>query len=295
MFSTDLGVLAHGAAHTPSWHAHPDVWLLIAVMAGGYALLVTRVGPRYVAEGEPVVSRLQVISWSLGVVATWLAADWPIHDVAEGFNYSVHMVQHLTLAMVAAPLLLLGTPAWLLRVLLRPPSGLFRFVRWWSRFLPAVVMFNVVLVLTHWPALVDASLRSEPVHFLVHALVFLSALIVWMPVLSPLPEIPRLPPFGRMAFLFLQSIVPTVPASFLTFGSAPLYKFYEDVPQLWGLSTLDDQRLAGLIMKIGAGLLLWMLIATVFFRWFADEERHTAATRRWKDLDRELDRMTGVS
>jgi putative membrane protein len=201
------------------------------------------------------------------------------------------MVQHLVLSMVATPLLLLGTPGWLLRTALRPP-GLFRVVRTLARFFPALLVFNLVLVLTHWPAIVDAGLRSEPVHFLVHALIFVSALIVWLPVVSPLPEIPRLSPPGRMLFLFLQSVVPTVPASFLTFGSAPLYKFYEDVPQLWGLSTLDDQRLAGLIMKIGAGVLLWLLIAVIFFRWAADEERGHVARRSWQDLDREVTRMS---
>jgi putative membrane protein len=211
--------------------------------------------------------------------------------VAEQSLYSAHMVQHLVLSMVATPLLLLGTPGWLLRAILRPPSLAFRSVRALARFLPALVMFNVVLVLTHWPALVNASLRTGLAHFLVHALIFVSALIVWLPVVSPLPEIPRLSPPGRMAFLFLQSVVPTVPASFLTFGSAPLYRFYETVPQLWGLSTVDDQRLAGLIMKIGAGILLWMLIAVTFFRWFADEERDTAARAKWQDLDREVTRM----
>ena len=55
----------------------------------------------------------------------------------------------------------------------------------------------------------------------------MSSLIVWMPLLSPLPEVPRLQPLARMLFLFLQSVVPTVPASFLTFGDHPLYKFYE--------------------------------------------------------------------
>jgi putative membrane protein len=229
-----------------------------------------------------------VLCFALGACTMWLAADWPIHDVAEGFNYSVHMVQHLLLSMVATPLLLLGTPAWLLRGILRPPSFAFRVVRVCARFLPALLVFNVVLVLTHWPAMVDFSLRHELAHFLVHALIFVSALIVWMPVLSPLPEIPRLAPPPRMIFLFLQSIVPTIPASFLTFGSSPLYKFYESAPHLWSLSTVDDQRLAGLIMKIGAGLLLWLLIATIFFRWAADEERRSVAGRGWRELDREL-------
>ncbi|HUF84432.1 MAG TPA: cytochrome c oxidase assembly protein [Acidimicrobiia bacterium] len=285
-------MIAHGGhAHTPSWVPHPDVWLLVALLAVGYALVVWRLGPRHSAAGQRAVTPFQVTCWYLGVAAVWVAADWPIHDVAEGFNYSVHMVQHLLLSMVATPLLVLGTPAWMLRAVLRPPA-VFRLVRTLARFFPALLMFNVVLVLTHWPAVVDLSLRAALPHFLVHALIFVSALIVWLPVLSPLPEIPRLSPPGRMIFLFLQSVVPTVPASFLTFGSAPLYKFYEDVPQLWGLSTLDDQRLAGLIMKIGAGLLLWLLIAVIFFRWAADEERGHAARRSWQDLDREITRMS---
>jgi putative membrane protein len=285
-------MLGHGGhAHIPAWHTHPDVWLLIAALLAGYVIAVVRLGRRHAAPGEPAVTPFQVTCWVLGVVAVWVAADWPIHDVAEGNNYSVHMVQHLVLSMVAPPLLLLGTPPWLLRAVLRP-RWLFRLVRSLARFLPALIVFNVVLVLTHWPAIVDFSLRAELPHFLVHALIFVSAFIVWLPVVSPLPEIPRLSPPGRMIFLFLQSVVPTVPASFLTFGSAPLYKFYEDVPQLWGLSTVDDQRLAGLIMKIGAGLLLWLLIALIFFRWAADEERGSAARRGWQDLDREVTRMS---
>jgi putative membrane protein len=275
----------------PTWHPHVDVWLLVAALAAAYAVAVVRVGPRYAEPGRAAVTRLQVICFGLGIVAIWVAADWPVHDIAERYNYSIHMVQHLVLSMVAAPLLLLGTPAWMLRAILRPPSHLFRVVRFCSRFLPALIVFNLVLVFTHWPALVDFSLRSGLAHFSVHALIFVSALVVWMPVVSALPEIPRLSPLPRMLFLFAQSIVPTIPASFLTFGSTPLYRFYERVPHLWGLTTIDDQRLAGLIMKIGGGLLLWLVIAVIFFRWAGEEDRRIAARRRWQDLDRELSRM----
>jgi len=278
----------------PSWHPHVDVWVLVIALAAAYAVAVLRVGPRHAAPGRGPVTRLQVVCFGLGVAAVWVASDWPVHDIGEELNYSMHMVQHLVLSMVAAPLLLLGTPAWMLRAILRPPSTLFRTVSFLSRFLPALLVFNVVLVLTHWPAIVDASLENHALHFLVHALVFMTALLIWMPVLSPLPEIPRLSPPPRMIFLFLQSVVPTIPASFLTFGSSPLYHFYEGVPHLWGLSTLDDQRLAGLIMKLGAGLLLWMLIAVIFFRWAGEEDRRIVARRRWQDLDRELSR-TGTT
>ncbi len=279
-----------GAAQIPGWEAQPDVWLLIAALAAGYWITVVRIGPRYAVPGRPLVTRLQGTCWALGVLTTWIAADWPVHLVAEKMNYSVHMLQHLMFAMVAAPLLLLGTPGWMARWVLRPGSALFRTVRWWSRFLPALVLFNVVLVFTHWPALVNASLENGFLHFCVHTLLFVSSLIVWMPVLSPLPEIPRLAAPVRAVYLFLQSVVPTVPASFLTFGAYPLYKFYEGKQHLWGLTTLEDQQVAGLIMKIGAGMLLWALIAIFFFRWAADEERRQRPQVR-QDLQRELTRM----
>jgi len=282
--------VALGVARIPGWEAQPDVWLLVAALAVGYWIAIVRVGPKFVTPGRPVVSHLQVTCWVLGVLTTWIAADWPVHVVAEQMNYSVHMLQHLLFAMVAAPLLLLGTPAWLARWVLRPPSRLFRTVRGLSRFLPALIVFNVVLVVTHWPALVNASLESPLLHFSVHTVLFLSSFIVWMPLLSPLPEIPRLAAPLRAVYLFLQSVVPTVPASFLTFGAFPLYAFYKGKPHLWGLSTLEDQQVAGLIMKIGAGMLLWALIAVFFFRWAADEERRQRPQVR-QDLERELTRM----
>jgi putative membrane protein len=274
----------------PSWTAHPDVWLLVGLFAAGYAIAIVRLGPKWAAPGQAVVTRFQVICWSLGVLAMWIASDYPVHDIAERYNFSIHMMQHLILSMIVAPLLLLGTPAWLLRTILRP-RWLFSTVRTLSRFIPALLIFNLVLVFTHWPLVVDAALHSGVVHFAVHALLFVSSLIVWMPLVSPLPEIPRLVPVLQMVYLFAWSVVPTVPASFLTFGSSPLYKFYTHVPHLFGLSTLEDQQAAGLIMKIGAGLLLWLVIAVVFFRWASEEERANTPRHGLDDMDRELTQM----
>jgi putative membrane protein len=198
------------------------------------------------------------------------------------------MVQHLVYSILAAPLLLLGTPTWMARALLSPP-WLLRSVRWLARFFPATIIFNLVVIVTHIPGVVDASLHNGLIHFFVHLLVFTSALIVWMPLASPLPEVPRLQPLLRMLYLFLQAVVPTIPASFLTFGDHPLYRFYEHVPRLYsGVSALEDMRIAGLIMKIAAGVVLWVLIAIVFFRWYNAEEVGTSSHRVSRDLDREL-------
>ena len=272
----------------PSWAPHPDVWLLIAALAAGYAFAMRRLGPRLAPAGTQIVTRFQLTTFSAGVLALWIASDWPVHDLGEGYLFSVHMVQHTVYSIIAAPLLLMGTPTWLARWLLSP-RPLLRTVRFLARLIPATIVFNLVVIVTHTPVVVDASLRHALLHFGIHALILVSSLLVWMPLLSPLPEVPRLQPLVRMLFLFLQSVVPTVPASFLTFGDHPLYRFYETVPRLWGVSALDDMRMAGLIMKIVVGFSLWIAITIIFFRWYNAEESGTALHRRTsRDLDREL-------
>jgi putative membrane protein len=271
-----------------AWHAHPDVWLLIAVLLGGYAWALRRLGPRHTAPGQPAATAMQKACWVTGVVTLWVGADWPIHDLSERFLYSVHMTQHLLFTLVAPPLLLLGTPAWLAREILAPPR-FYRLVRSLARPFPALVIFNALLIVTHWPAFVDATLHSELLHFLAHAAIFFSALLMWCPVASPLPEMRPLTPAAQMLYLFLQSIVPTVPASFLVFADRPIYHFYEHVPRLWGLSAGEDQQIAGLIMKLGGGLLLWLLIAVLFFKWHAADEENDRQARRWRALDQEID------
>jgi putative membrane protein len=91
-----------------------------------------------------------------------------------------------------------------------------------------------------------------------------------------------------MLYLFLQSIVPTVPASFLTFGSSPLYSFYEHAPRIWALSALTDQRIAGLVMKLVGGLILWSVIAVLFFKWYLLEQRGDWDELRWRDVERDV-------
>lgn len=80
-------------------------------------------------------------------------------------------------------------------------------------------------------------------------------------------------PIVQMIFLFLQSIVPTIPAAFLTLGSKPLYKVYENLPKMFGISTIEDQQIAGSIMKIGQGLIIWGMIAVIWFTWSREEDQ----------------------
>lgn len=291
---TDVGsLLAHGPAAEASglpWRIHPEILALVALTAAAYAWALRRLGPRHAAPGEPPATSGQRWAFGLGIASLLVALEGPVHDAAEGYWYSAHMVQHLLLTFAAAPLLLMGTPAWLFRLLLRPPS-LLRAVRFLSRPLIALALFNGVIVASHWPSLVNASLDALPVHVALHLAMIGAALVMWMPVLSPILEIPRLSYPGQMFYLFLQSLVPTVPASFLTFGDHVLYSFYETAPRLYGVSAMTDQRAAGLIMKIIGGLILWVVIAVLFFRWFAVEQRDGVDVLQNRDLDHALNRV----
>ncbi|HJP65317.1 MAG TPA: cytochrome c oxidase assembly protein [Actinomycetota bacterium] len=263
----------------PPFHLHPEVGLLVAVLAGAYEWALRRVGPDHVGPGEPVATTRQRVAYFLGVATIAVAAEWPVHDLAERFLFSVHMFQHLLLSLVTPGLMLVGAPPWLLRLLLRP-RAVHAVARQVTRPFVALILFNAVIVITHWPAFVDLTLRSELFHFGAHAVLFLSALCMWWPVVSPLPEMPSLSYPARMVYLFLQSIVPTVPASFLTFGSTALYPRYATFSRIWGIDVLTDQRIAGLMMKILGGAILWGVMAVIFFRWFNQEQ----ATEGWDAL-----------
>jgi putative membrane protein len=275
---------------TIGWHPHPDVWALCLVLAGGYWAALRWWGPRHVTPGEPAATRGQVVAFSAGVLTLLVASDWPVHELAEERLLSVHMVQHLLMSLVAPPLLLAGTPGWLFRSLFRPRWAL-ASVRGLSRPLVALLLFNAFIALSHWPALVDLALRSELVHFVIHAVLVLTALLMWMPVLSPVVEIPRLRYPGQMLYLFAQSIVPTVPASFLTFADTPIYPFYGLAAPLVGMDPVTDQRVAGLVMKLVGGFILWGFIAALFFRWHRQEELGGDDEPVWQDVERHLSRL----
>ena len=268
----------------PAWHPHPSVLLVLGGIWVGYLVAVRR--HRTVA-GEPPDRRRRTTLFSVGMACLWLGADWPVHDLAEGYLYSVHMAQHLLFTLVAPPLLIAGMPAWMWRDILRP-RWLFVAFRFLTRPIVALILFNGLLLFTHWPEIVEASVRSELTHFTLHVLLFGSAIVMWWPVMSPLVELPALAPPAQMMYLFAQSLAPTIPASFLTFGHTLLYPVYGTFPRIWGISALNDQLIAGLLMKLVGGFILWGFVATIFFRWYAREERDGWDALALRHVEREL-------
>jgi putative membrane protein len=186
------------------------------------------------------------------------------------------MWEHMVFGLIAPPLLLWGTPWWLIRVLVRPIMPIVRVV---TKPIVALLIFNAMLGFIHVPDVVELMLRSELAHFVLHSLLLTAGVIMWWPVVAPLPELPQLSPPLKIGYLFLQSLVPTIPASFLTLGDSALYKIYEELPRVGGISAHTDQVLAGLSMKVIGGLIIWGFMAGIFFNWWFEEQRYDAADR----------------
>ncbi len=265
------------------YELHPEVWLLVAAIVGLGVYAARSIGPMVTAEGTPAVTRLQKWCFAAGVALLWLSADWPMHDIAEEHLYFVHMLQHLIISFIVPPLLLLAMPAWLARLLVLDDGLAQRALRVLARPLVAGVIFNALQVLAHWGAVVELSVESGGFHFGLHLAVFFSALLMWFPVLGPLPEMQMSEP-GKMIYLFLMSIVPTVPAGWLTFAEGVVYPSYDTDTPLWGISPVDDQQAAGAVMKILGGFYLWALIAIRFFRYASDQRSVDLRGRRESQL-----------
>jgi putative membrane protein len=206
-----------------------------------------------------------------------LALATPLDTIGDTYLFTAHMLQHLLLTLVAVPLLLIGTPGWLMRLVL-DGTRLPGFVRWARHPLVAFFTFNVVFTLAHVPTFYELTLANEPLHALEHLVFLGTAMLMWMPVLSPVPEISALyPPLGQVLYLFLQTVPASLLGALLASTSSAYYPTYVLAPRIVSLSALEDQQLGGLLMWIGSGLYFLLATGVVFFAWASREE---AANRR---------------
>ncbi len=259
----------------PRFDPHLDVVVVLGALVYGYWWTNRRI--------VTPATRSQQILFHSGVAVMFAAAYWPLHDLAEYNSFALHMVQHLLLQVVAVPLVIFGTPPDMARRVLLRSGRMGRVMRAVVRPGWALAISMGFVVFSHWPVVVDAAVKIEPLHFGLHVALVLTSVIMWWPVFSPIEEVPRLAPPWAVGYLIIQTVIPTVPASFLTWTSGVVYHGYDRHPTLWGLSTTDDQRLAGLIMKLAGGMVIWGYIASVFFRWAAQSERADKISRRERD------------
>lgn len=251
-----------------SWSLHPSVLLGTGLLG---ALYFYGIGPlRRRHRLGPPVSGWQVLSFCSALAVLLLSLNGPVHDLSDYYLFSVHMVQHLVLTLVFPPLLLAGIPGWLLRpIVLRP--GVLPAARLLTRPWFAALLFSVSIAVWHIGTYYDLMMRDHGVHIFTHLMFMATATLMWWPVMSPVPELPRLPPGLAMLYLFLVGIPMQLVAALITFADDVLYPWYAAASRTWGLSPLDDQKLGGLLMWIPGNLYLFAAIGVLFFRWAREE------------------------
>lgn len=245
------------------WIPYPGIWVAALVPIFLYLRAVTRHG---------AVDRLKMTQFLAGMFVFWLASDWPLGTLGAGYLASAHMTQFLLYTLVSAPLLLLGTPEWLARGVLSR-VGMERPVAFLGKSLVATgLIYNAVLLSTHAPGTVEVLRNSQLGSFAMDIVWMVAGVLLWLPVISPLVDSRASSPFAKMAYLFVTtSVVAVIPASFLTFTTTPIYGIYELAPRIGSLTALEDQQLAGIVMKIATIPIIWSTIAVLWFRWSATE------------------------
>jgi putative membrane protein len=257
---------------TSTWTWHPSVLLGCAALLGGYLVAVRL---RLTA---------QTLSFAAGILTLALALVSPLDALGDTYLFSAHMLQHLLLVLVVPPLLLFGTPAWLIGRVLNWPLAR-RAEQVLRRPIVAWTLGVVTLWAWHVPALYNAALASETIHILEHASFLATALILWWPILAPLEE-SRLAPLLALFYLFAAGAANVVLGIILTFTPPGLYPAYLHpfdpsgalplIRDAWGISPEIDQQIGGLLMWVPGGLAYVAVAMAVLARWYGlpDEDDH---------------------
>ncbi len=258
---------AQGVTWTWRWQAYPGIWLFIAAMVGMFVAMRRR----YPDPGDARRWSLQAWSYGAGVLALWIALDWPVGALGAGYLASVHMVQFLLIALVAPPLLLLGLPAGAYRAL--EAGRLAGPLRVLSNPLLTLAGFTAIVGLTHWPPLVDTLMPLQLGNMALDLVWLMAGVMFWWPVVAPVPRRTGLGYPVKIGYLILSTILNTGTFAYLTFSELPLFATYELAPPIPGLTTREDQTVAGLLMKMGGAAVFWTAITVLFARWYVTSER----------------------
>ncbi|HYB71375.1 MAG TPA: cytochrome c oxidase assembly protein [Candidatus Bathyarchaeia archaeon] len=247
-----------------TWHADPTVvggLLTLGALYAGATLWRRRLEPTAPIEPRKIASFYGALLVLLG------ALTGPIHDLSDYYLFSAHMIQHMVLVFAMPPLLLYGTPGWMARALLHD-ARLLQLGRLMTRPAGAFATFNVVLVAWHLPPLYNLAMAQHPVHIVEHLMIMAASVVLWWPLLSPLPELPRAPYPIQMLYLFVVGLPMVMVAIFISMADGLLYPYYAASPRVWEqLTPHADQHLGGLIMWIPGGMVFLTALSVVFFRW----------------------------
>ncbi len=278
--STAIGITALGLAY--AWRARrgPSASDRSPVTAADASHMST---VRAAAHRDASVASMgpsagQRASFFGSLLLLFLTLNGPLHDLSDFYLFSAHMVQHLILTLVVPPLMILGTPGWMLRPLLRRRGG-FRVARAVTGVAACFALFNLVLAFWHLPPMYNLALAHHSVHILQHLMFIAASVLMWWPLTSPLPELPRAAYPAQMLYCFLMVIPMSVISIYIVMADSALYPAYATAPRVWGLTPMMDQQYGGLIMWIPGGIFFYAVMTVVFFKWSGRGEDDEASAQ----------------
>lgn len=282
-----FGGCGHAAAHTvehaptpgevwSQWSFAPSITLPLAIGVAFYAVGTGRLWRR--AGAGRGISIQSAAAYGAGILALIIALMSPL-DAAGAALFSLHMIQHLLLILVAAPLIVIGAPevALLWSLPARWRGGFGRFERWVGGGLSSdgghpvgplliTLLATGVLWIWHVPSLYDLAVQNEAVHYAEHAAFLITALLFWATVLRLRPR-DHAGNGLRILYVFGMAVQGSILGALITLAAQPLYLSHTDIPPGWGLGALEDQQLAGLIMWVPPAALYIGVVAYLFTKW----------------------------
>ncbi len=249
------------------WHTEPLLLLTVVGASWAYALAT---GPWRSVCAPALASFPRARAWRfhLGVVAAYVAVGSPLDQLGESFLFWAHMLQHMLLIYVAAPLVVSGLPPEMTDPFLLARPRLLAALRALTHPVAAGVLFTLVFSVWHFPEFYQAALGDKTLHVLEHWSMFLAALLMVWPLVSPSAALPRLAPGATMLYAFCLMVGDLPLWGALIFGDQPVYEAYRLAPRVSGLSAMDDMIMGAALMKgfnefFSLGFMTW-----AFFTWY---------------------------
>jgi putative membrane protein len=273
------------------WFQDPLVLVPLALFAGIYVWRFGEARREVLARGGSPAKRgvgpLQAIAFAAGTLVLLAALVSPLDGLGDDYLFSAHMFQHVLLGDVAPLLILLGLSRVIMRPATRRLTAIERGLGPLATPAAGLVTWLAIMYVWHIPALYDAATEHALIHLLEHVSFFTAGVALWWPLIQPVPMRRKLTGLQPVAYIATAKAGLAALGIFLTWSTTAIYPYYEKTPRIWGLSPIEDQNVAGVIMMVEQSLTLVIVLVALFVRMLQQSEAEQLRRERLEDREAE--------
>lgn len=273
-----------------------EIWspisLLIYVIIAAAYILITGPYQSMLTDAEPTTWRRKSL-FLVGLFLFYFAQAGPL-DLLAHLVFSAHMIAMTVSYIIAPPLLILGIPAWIWRKLLS--LRFLKPLKFMTHPVVSILLFNGLFSIYHMPAILDYVMVNFEIHILLYIVLFITSMLMWWPIVCPVPEWDRMGELRKMAYIFIAGFLLTPACALIIFSPTSLYETYTN-PAVWAVALqycipgdpakflelyegpqnftrftqIQHQQIGGISMKLIQEFLYISILAWVFRNWFRKE------------------------